>query len=52
MYNLPLLVLMCYVLKPYALRLPTTTVATASAPILLIRMPLTLYCAVLYILLV
>ena len=23
MYNLPLLMLMCYVLKPYTLRLPT-----------------------------
>ena len=25
MYNLPLLVLMCYVLKPYAPRLPTNS---------------------------
>ena len=44
MYNLPLPVLMGYALKPYALRLLTTTAATASA--------FALYCAVLYMLLV
>ena len=43
MYNLPLPVLVCYMLKPYALRLLTTAAATTA---------LALYCAVLYILLV
>ena len=49
MYNLPLPVLICYTLEPYALRLLT---ATVKSTVTLRIIHLALYCAVLYILLV
>ena len=63
MYNLPLPMLMCYVLKHYALRLPTggcslvkcwptTACWTRVSMCLPTRLCLTLYCVVTYILLV
>ena len=53
MYNLPLPMLMCYMLKPYALRLPTCW-STVLGPTDWRMHPhacvsLALYCAVLYI---
>ena len=50
MYNLPLSMLMCYMFKPYALRLPTHWSAVLGSTNW--RMRPTLYCVVTYILLV
>ena len=48
MYNLPLPMLMCYVLKPYTLRLPTGASALFKGP-LTNALLFTLYCVVVYI---